>query len=641
MEETAIEMGQIKGFDSLLSPKTLAFSGITYDVKVTNSEDNAIDEKRILDKVGGEIKGGSMLCILGPSGSGKTSLIQIISGRIKTTKNGSHKVDGTIKVDGQVLTTTAFRRISGLVTQEDIFNDVLTVEETLQYAAELTLEENIRKSRVEEVISALHMESCRNTYIGDDANPYLKGISGGEKRRLAIALEILDPTISIIMLDEPTSGLDAAAAQNVANVLRALADKGMAVLATLHQPRTTIMNRFDQLMILAKGRSIYNGSRVDYVNYLQYTLGMEIPTHESPYDLMLDALNPAISKDLNLVINKLKDKDNTKINVADELANIYELSDINKNINEALLISASAFDGNVITTDIEKPLLEQISRWLHVTKTLLYRTFTIKLRDPICTMTQISSAIIMGLIFGMLYWKCYDKENVSFAIADTQMGIVMTVMMAVWLPYDVTLTFPKERRIFLRERKAGLYSTSAFYVARITADTPSIVLSAFLMGLIIFYMMGLTMSFGGFSLIMIWAIIVGTSIMQLVGAIARTFEEANIYMMVILMMSMMLGSGFVREVPSFLQWARDVSVMGVAADMALYLEFKNVANNDKISGMSSSDIYSQYGIRIQNDDELWDGALTMFYILIVARILAYLAVKFMFTGRTYEEDMKD
>ena len=133
-------------------------------------------------------------------------------------------------------------------------------------------------------------------------------------------------------------------------------------------------------------------------------------------------------------------------------------------------------------------------------------------------MTQISSAILMGLIFGALYWKTYEKSTTSFAILDTQMCIVMVTLMAVWLPYDVTLTFPTERRIFMRERRAGLYSTSAFYVARITADVPAHVVSAIIMGLIVHGMAELKCDLGGFILIMIAAILVGAAILQCVGA---------------------------------------------------------------------------------------------------------------------------
>ena len=80
-----------------------------------------------------------MLCILGPSGSGKTSLLHIISGRIKTTASGSHNVQGDVLVDNVALDDTGFRRISGMVTQEDVFVGCLTVEETLFFSAALRL----------------------------------------------------------------------------------------------------------------------------------------------------------------------------------------------------------------------------------------------------------------------------------------------------------------------------------------------------------------------------------------------------------------------------------------------------------------------------------------------------------------------
>jgi len=234
--------------------KTLSFESIEYTVNTKDDKGKAYD-KDIVRTVSGQVKGGNMLCILGPSGSGKTSLVHIISGRIQSTKNKSHQVNGNVLVDGSVISSTKFRRMSGLVTQEDIFEPSLTVEETLMCAAALKLktDEVSQKARVDEIIKSLQLDSCRQTCIGDDANPYLKGISGGEKRRVAIAMEILDPTISLLMLDEPTSGLDAAAAQMVVNLLRKLANSGMAVLTTLHQPRNSIMDQFDSVMVLAKG----------------------------------------------------------------------------------------------------------------------------------------------------------------------------------------------------------------------------------------------------------------------------------------------------------------------------------------------------------------------------------------------------
>lgn len=158
----------------------LRFCNIHYSVSAKE------EEKPILRNISGKVDSGEMMCILGPSGSGKTSLIQIIAGRIKSTNSLSHRVSGSIKVNDKELTTTEFRRVSGLVTQEDVFEGCLTVEETLYFKAALmlNLEKKERQSRIDDVIAALQLESCQSTFIGDDSNPYMKGISGGEKRRL-------------------------------------------------------------------------------------------------------------------------------------------------------------------------------------------------------------------------------------------------------------------------------------------------------------------------------------------------------------------------------------------------------------------------------------------------------------------------
>jgi len=425
------------------------------------------------------------------------------------------------------------------VTQEDVFEGCLTVAETLRFKAALLLSNMTvkdRLKRIEEVTSALQLENCISTHIGDDSNPYMKGISGGEKRRLAIAIEILDPNKSILIADEPTSGLDAASAQAVANLLRTFADNGMIVLTTLHQPRNSIIHKFNSLMIMASGRAVYYGKVKEYTNYLTDTLKLEIQIHESPYDLLLDVMNPAIA-DTNINTSKIKELSTGKDDsVAEILSNILysRMGWIN---NDSVVVS------KFLSTGVDDKVSEMsLSRWFFVVGVLFHRTAVIKLRDPICLMTQIASAVLMGIIYGILYYKVYDKSTITFSILDAQMAISMTVLMAVWLPYDVTLTFPKERRIFLRERKAGLYTTSSFFVARITADMPAHIVSAIVMALIVWGMAKLNISLGAFVLILCLGILIGASVMQLIGAVSRTFEEANIYMMVVLMMSMMLGS---------------------------------------------------------------------------------------------------
>jgi len=509
-----------------------------------------------------------------------------------------------------------------------VFNAALTVKETLQFAAKLRLTSQ-QSERIDKVVAMLQLEKCLGTYVGDDANPYLKGISGGEKRRLAIALEILDPDISLLVLDEPTSGLDAAAALNISNLLRTLADMGIGVAATIHQPRTTIVSKFENLMVLAEGRRVFSGPVDTYLPYLQEHLQSEVPMHENPYDFFLDVLNPLVRAMSSVQVKVLPEGQE---DVPTFLGQIFDKSSLCQRMDNA---SNGQSSGATESSQLLKGRKAPVS-WFQQFFTILHLTVLVKMRDPMVMMTQMTSALMFGVIFGTLYWQTYDKAN-NFAILDTQMALMMTTLMAIWLPFDVTLTFPKERRIFLRERKAGNYTTSAFYFARIAADMPMHILAAATMAMIVWPMAGLQVGFGTWLLINVMAILVGASIMQTVGAISKTFEEANILMMVVMMMSMVMSSTFLREVPSWLEWMREISIMGLVGDLAAYLEFRDL---DSKYGVSEQ-VLADFAVRIRDDDDMYQALAIVFAIYVICRLVTFFAVKFMHTGRSFAENWAD
>jgi len=585
--------------------------------------------KYILKDVSGSVRSGEMLCVLGPSGSGKTSLIQILAQRL--TDGGKHTVGGDVLCNDKSLTPTQFQRISGLVTQEDIFNATLSVRETLVFGAKLRLRTGHTK-RVQDIISMLNLDGCARTKVGDDSNIYFKGISGGEKRRLAIACEILDPDISILVLDEPTSGLDAAAALNVVRILRQLADSGMTVVSTLHQPRSSIMSLFEQLMLLSQGRRVFYGKVADYVPYLTDSLRFEIPVHESPYDLLLDALNPSIGS-AGMKIGVLS---SDCADVSTALADAFDESNL-----------ALTMDKKRVSTVAEISSLENALKarggarvsWGTQFCTVFIRTLLIKLRDPAALTSQLSVSIFMGFLFGAIYWNTYDKEP-RYALLDTQMAVTMTVVMGTWMPFDAVLTFPTERRIFVRERNAGLYCSSALFLGRILSDMPQHIASATVMAVIVYPMAGLRMGLGLWVLINVGGVLVGAAMMQAAGALSRTFEEANILIMVILMMSMILSSVFVRETPVWLEWARELSIMGLLGDICSYLEFRDVEGLN-IPGIDSlEDISAQFGLLVTTQEDMTGACWTLIVIYLVARVIAFLGVKFLYTGKSFGENLR-
>lgn len=145
------------------------------------------------------------------------------------------------------------------MTQEDTLLGTLTVKETITYSAHLRLPENVNKEEVnaivEETIIEMGLQDCADRLIG---NWHLRGISGGEKKRVSIALEILTRP-SLLFLDEPTSGLDSASAFFVIQALRNISCDGRTVISSIHQPSSEVFVLFDDLFLLSGGETVYFG----------------------------------------------------------------------------------------------------------------------------------------------------------------------------------------------------------------------------------------------------------------------------------------------------------------------------------------------------------------------------------------------
>lgn len=145
------------------------------------------------------------------------------------------------------------------MTQENVLLGTLTVRETITYSAHLRLPSSMSKedikSHVDGTILELGLHDCADTMIG---NWHLRGISGGEKKRLSIALEILTKP-QLLFLDEPSSGLDSASAFFVIQTLRNIARDGRTVISSIHQPSSEVFALFDDLFLLSGGETVYFG----------------------------------------------------------------------------------------------------------------------------------------------------------------------------------------------------------------------------------------------------------------------------------------------------------------------------------------------------------------------------------------------
>ncbi len=218
------------------------------------------DGKMAISDVSFSAESGNLIGILGASGSGKTTLINLLSG-ITEPSEGSVRISGKDISDGEVAGEGAI----GFVPQNDMLMENLSVFENIYYAARLSFRDKSRdeiRVLVKEVLSSLDLYELKDLKVGSPMN---KVISGGQRKRLNIALELLREP-SILFLDEPTSGLSSSDSENVMDLLRELSIRGKLVITVVHQPSSDIYKLFNRVVILDQGGHMtYFGNPVEAI----------------------------------------------------------------------------------------------------------------------------------------------------------------------------------------------------------------------------------------------------------------------------------------------------------------------------------------------------------------------------------------
>lgn len=242
-------------------------------------------DKVILSNIQGTCHPGEVTAIMGASGAGKTTFLDILA---RKKKRGL--VEGDIFVNGEKVNDSEYKKVVGFVDQEDTMLSTLTVHETILNSALLRLPREMsrltKEHRVLEVEKELGIYHIRDSLIGCEEGKG-RGISGGEKRRVGIACELVTSP-SILFLDEPTSGLDAFNAFNVIECLVTLAkDYQRTVIFTIHQPRSNIVALFDRLVLLAKGNAVFSGPLAQCQPYFD-SIGYECPSGFNIADYLVD-----------------------------------------------------------------------------------------------------------------------------------------------------------------------------------------------------------------------------------------------------------------------------------------------------------------------------------------------------------------
>ena len=208
------------------------------------------------------LKSGELLAIMGGSGTGKTTLLSLLNGSIRPQ-------EGTITINGHDISEPATKDLIGFVPQDDLLIEELTVYQNLWFTARLCFEGMSEKDldhRVMKTLKDLGLDAIKHLKVGSAINKY---ISGGQRKRLNIALELIREP-SVLFLDEPTSGLSSADTEKVINLLKEQTFKGKLIIVNIHQPSSDVYKLFDRLWLLDRGGyPVFDGNPIDAITYFK------------------------------------------------------------------------------------------------------------------------------------------------------------------------------------------------------------------------------------------------------------------------------------------------------------------------------------------------------------------------------------
>ncbi|XP_066599569.1 ATP-binding cassette sub-family G member 1 [Prorops nasuta] len=412
----------------------LAFSDIRYRVREWNLRNFSTSEKEILHGVNGEFKAGELVAIMGPSGAGKSTLLNVLAGFTIQGVTGKVMVNGKLRVPH----SERWRRTSCYIQQDSLVRARLTVGEAMTLTAHLklgyTTSSAYKHTQVLELLEMLGLNHCYETLCGK--------LSGGQKKRLDVALELLSNP-SVLFLDEPTTGLDSSSCSQCIALLQRLARiERRTVICTIHQPSALLFEMFDSLYAVAAGYCIYRGPVQSLLPHLS-SIGANCPPYHNPADFLMEV---AIGE-YGITVDKL----------AMAVETMWK--------DQKSLTYSPKAQLETETYEISTPAGFMAQCYL------LYKRQLLSLkRDYTLLVIRLVCHLLIGVIFGYLYRGSGTRANGVLAnyvyLYGSLLLIVYTGKMA------VTLAFPLEMQILTREHFNRWYQLGPYYFSMLLVEIP-------------------------------------------------------------------------------------------------------------------------------------------------------------------------
>lgn len=584
-------------------------------------------QRHILKNLSGFVAPGEFLAILGPSGAGKTSLLHSLAGRIplksKDSKDGSSGLTGEILVNGVNRGQSFVDRASCFVLQEDLFFGELTVKQTLRFTSRLAMPKEVsnkeKDQRARELTELLRLKKCENTSAG---SMFRRGVSGGEKKRLNIANELLS-NATLIMMDEPTSGLDASTALLVVSLLSDLAKSGKTVIATLHQPSSQMFHMFDKLLLLADGQTAFLGSAKEALPYFA-DLGFKCPSQYNPADYLLNILDEVPS-------NEGTNYRTALLRAYAESENAKEYEDSSSDTDEEKGNAKSVSCPPPLPSTIRKGF--QASYWTQIWL-LMGRSAKQHMIEAI---PNFITFVILSIFAAIYWWRLGYSES---DIANRKGLLFFVVWNALILPMFSALSEVSKERILIRkERPTRLYRLSAYILSKAIANAPIDAVAPTVMSAVIYWACNLNAQFHRFVIYCIFSFLGQLSGMGLGIAIGVNFDmpEAATPLVLFFFFAMTITGGFfiaISDIPTWINWTKYLSLLKYWADAVVVNEFDDDSHTFKVKNPYKGQPPYITGDEILKNEHLifghkiWPAALILLGSYIAALFLSYILLRF-------------
>ncbi|KAJ8735325.1 hypothetical protein PYW07_006945 [Mythimna separata] len=607
------------GFGDSPSHLTLAWKDLSvYRKKKTQTSiwrSPVYEEIRVLHGVNGIVSSGNLVALMGSSGAGKTTLLAAISRRDKSA------MTGYLMLNGRLAGADLISRISGFVPQEDLAIEDLTVAEHMEFMARLMMDKRstklVRARRVQLLLSELGVNNCEKTK--------LKALSGGERKRVALAVQLLnDPPI--LFCDEPTTGLDSWAAAAVVSRLRKLAIGGKLVVCSVHQPASGVFELFHQVVLLANGRIAFHGS-IEQADQFFASLNYKCPLGFNAAEYFISLLGIQVDKEM-------ESRDRIR-KICDE----YSRSDIAAEIDSKVGMvkdETEYFNGETDEKD------QYFERYITLVKVnyfvqfywLMWRNLQALKHNYSIWVAEFLLLMFVGLIISVPYnghFEQLDQRDIQNVEGLLYLTITETIFLFI---YAVFITFPSEVPILLRETASGLYSPLPYYLSKMIFWIPRAVIEPTIFTTLVFLVAGLHggfMGWLGFNFVCILCANYANAYGSFLSSTFNSMETAALVSVPFELIGTMFSGLYLNlgSVSPYLSWLKYVSGFYYGVESISILQWDSIETIDcvKIPGMpcikTGPEVLNRFGFA---EEHFWRNCLCLFSMYCIAHFIAFLMV---------------